>query len=205
MNSLSQIERTQHRDQFLDEVVAGLRSSPKRLPCKLFYDARGSELFDEICELDEYYLTRSELAIMEQYASDMGAQIGEGVRLVEYGSGSSMKTRLLLEHLPSPVAYIPVDISRDYLLDVSRELQDDFPAIEVLPVVADFTQPFSIPDPVKKPTHTAVYFPGSTNRKLRTACGSVAAARHRIVVWQGWRSVDRDRSREGQGRFGVGI
>ena len=162
MNGLSQIERAEHRDQLLDEVVSGLRSSPKRLPCKLFYDSRGSELFDEICELDEYYLTRSELAIMEQFAEQMGAQIGEGVRLVEYGSGSSMKTRLLLEHLPSPVAYVPVDISHDYLLDVSQQLQDDFPAIEVLPVVADFTKPFSIPDPVETPSHTAVYFPGST-------------------------------------------
>ena len=83
----------------------------KQLPCKYFYDARGSELFDRICQLDEYYLTRCELAIMDQFASEMGAQIGPGAMLVEYGSGSSVKTRYLLDALPDAVAYVGVDVS----------------------------------------------------------------------------------------------
>lgn len=156
------IQPSQQRDQFLAEALAGLRAFPKRLPCKHFYDQRGSELFDQICELDEYYLTRCELSIMQRYASEMGQQIGEGVRLVEYGSGSSIKTRLLLDQLPSPVAYVPVDISREHLLDVADQLQDDYRAIEIRPVVADFTRPFDVPAPSELPTHTAVYFPGST-------------------------------------------
>src|SRR5690242_12933858 len=96
---------------FLSDVLAGLRMTPKQLPCKYFYDQRGSELFDRICQLDEYYLTRSELAIMDRFAPEMGAQIGPGVMLVEYGSGSSVKTRYLLDDLPDAVAYVPVDIS----------------------------------------------------------------------------------------------
>ncbi len=155
--------------QFMDAVLAGLNSVPKQLACKFFYDERGSKLFDRICELDEYYLTRTEAAIMNRFASEMAEQIGEGVMLVEYGSGSSDKTRLLLNHLRSPVAYIPVDISSDYLLDVAAALQLEFPSVEVLPVVADFTQAFDLPVPTESPTHAAVYFPGSTIGNFRPA------------------------------------
>src|SRR5271167_956178 len=107
------------RRAFLRDVIAGLRTRPKSLPCKYFYDQRGSELFDRICRLDEYYLTRSELAIMEQFAPEMGAQIGPGAMLVEYGSGSSVKTRYLLDCLPDAVAYVPVDISGQHLQQTS--------------------------------------------------------------------------------------
>jgi len=147
---------------FLDDVVEGLSQSPKCLPCKYFYDERGSQLFDRICELDEYYLTRTELAIMRQFASEMAEQIGPGVMLVEYGSGSSIKTRLLLDHLPDPVAYVPVDISQDHLEQTAAVLADDYPNIEVLPVCADFTKEFDLPLSVREPSHAAVYFPGST-------------------------------------------
>jgi dimethylhistidine N-methyltransferase len=147
---------------FVDDVVAGLEKDPRRLPCKYFYDQRGSVLFDQICELDEYYVTRTEAAIMRRYAAEMGAQIGSGVMLVEYGSGSSSKTRLLLDHLPDPVAYVPVDISRKHLSRVSADLQRDYPNIEVLPVAADFTKHFDLPEPTRDYTHAAVYFPGST-------------------------------------------
>ena len=99
------------RRVFLQDVLAGLSASPKRLPCKYFYDRRGSELFDRICLLDEYYPTRCELAIMERFAPEMGQQIGADVMLVEYGSGSSVKTRYLLDELPRAAAYVPVDIS----------------------------------------------------------------------------------------------
>lgn len=149
-------------DTFLAEVLGGLGERPRHLPCKFFYDERGSQLFDEICGLDEYYLTRTELAIMERYGAEMAEQIGPGVMLVEYGSGSSVKTRLLLDRLPDPVAYVPVDISRDHLQLTADRLSASYPQIEVLPVCADFTQSFHLPSSNQKPTHSAVYFPGST-------------------------------------------
>lgn len=154
---------------FRKEVLDGLGRSPKQLPCKYFYDERGSQLFDEICELDEYYLTRTELEIVSRYAGEMGEQIGEGVMLVEYGSGSSTKTRILLDHLIDPVAYAPVDISREHLLKTAEGLAADFPHVEVLPVIADFTSEFELPVSQREPTHAAVYFPGSTIGNFRRA------------------------------------
>src|ERR1700732_2081892 len=103
------------------DVLLGLQATSKRLPCKYFYDKRGSELFDRICLLDEYYLTRSELAIMDRFASEMGAQIGPGAMLVEYGSGSSGKTRYLLDALPEAVTYVGVDVSGQHLWQAARE------------------------------------------------------------------------------------
>ena len=150
------------RQAFLRDALAGLRESPKRLACKYFYDKRGSELFDQICQLDEYYLTRCELGIMERHAAEMGQQIGRGVMLVEYGSGSSVKTRYLLDGLPDPVAYVPVDISDQHLHETARELERDYPRIEILPVCADFTTDFALPLSDRASTHAAVYFPGST-------------------------------------------
>src|SRR5579872_6830007 len=127
---------TRARRAFLRDVMTSLRSTPKRLSCKYFYDRRGSQLFDRICLLDEYYLTRAELTLMDRFAPEMGAQIGAGVMLVEYGSGSSVKTRYLLDGLPNPVAYVPVDISGDHLQATARELASDYPRIETLPVCA---------------------------------------------------------------------
>jgi dimethylhistidine N-methyltransferase len=149
-------------DAFLGDVLTGLQRQPKSLPCKYFYDERGSQLFDEICQLDEYYPTRTELAIMRRHARDMAAQIGTGVRLVEFGSGSSLKTRILLDHLQDAAAYVPVDISREHLLRTAEDLSSAYPDTEVLPVCADFTTTFDLPTSVREPTHTAVYFPGST-------------------------------------------
>lgn len=147
---------------FRDDVVKGLSQHRKRIPCKYFYDERGSRLFDEICELEDYYLTRSELAIMERFAPEMGVRIGPGVMLVEYGSGSGTKTRILLDHLPKPAAYVPVDISKEHLLRSAGRIAADYPGIEVLPVCVDFTQPFALPRAHRVPSHAAVYFPGST-------------------------------------------
>ncbi len=149
-------------ESFLDEVLLGLQDVPKTLPCKYFYDKRGSRLFDQICDLEEYYLTRTELAIMEAYAPEMAAQIGPGVMLVEYGSGSSVKTRILLDHLSAVVAYVPVDISRKHLHHTSNDLARSYPELEVLPVCADFTTDFDLPISQREPSHCAVYFPGST-------------------------------------------
>src|SRR5262249_32877126 len=126
------------------------------------YDAEGSRLFDEICELDEYYLTRTELAIMRSHAPEMAALLGRNCLLLEYGSGSSTKTRLLLDHLAEPAAYIPVDISDDYLALSAQRLAQSYPSLSVLPLSADFTRSFTIPYNGRKPARRVVYFPGST-------------------------------------------
>jgi dimethylhistidine N-methyltransferase len=152
---------------FLHDTLAGLRDRPRQLPCKYLYDERGSQLFDRICDLDEYYPTRSELAIVDRYAQQMAAQIGPRVMLVELGSGSSVKTRMLLDHLCDPAAYVPVDISREHLQRTADELSAAYADIEVLPVCADFMQDFGLPVSQRRPDHCAVYFPGSTIGNLR--------------------------------------
>ena len=149
-------------ERLRDDVVAGLRRSPRTLPCKYFYDERGSRLFEKICELDEYYLTRTELVILERSVAEMARCLGPRCMLIEPGSGSGTKTRLLLEALESPVAWVPVDISRDVLLRSSESIDGAHPELEVLPVCADFTQPFALPTPRHRPARRVVYFPGST-------------------------------------------
>jgi dimethylhistidine N-methyltransferase len=149
-------------EQFRTDVLTGLSGSSKALSSKYLYDQRGSELFDAICELDEYYPTRTELAIMEDNVEAMGEVIGEKAMLVEYGSGSSLKTRLLLEHLRDPAAYVPVDISEEHLLSTAELLRADFPSLNILPVFADFTQPFDIPAVDGIVNNRVIYFPGST-------------------------------------------
>lgn len=144
------------------EVLAGLRATPKRLSSAYLYDRRGSELFDAICELPEYYLTRTETAILARHAAEMAACIGERTLLLEPGSGSSRKTRLLLDALPDLAAYVPVDISRSHLLEAARALRAAYPRLQVLPVCADFTQGFALPPPPRPPARVVVFFPGST-------------------------------------------
>lgn len=147
---------------FLQDVLDGLGQTPKTLPCKYFYDERGSRLFDAICELDEYYLTRTEIAIMRDNGRAMGRAIGPGCCLVEFGSGSSVKTRLLLDHLDDAVACILIDISRDHLMGSAAELAEQYPELQVIPVCADFASDFELPRPRRAASHRAVYFPGST-------------------------------------------
>lgn len=149
-------------NRFRADVVRGLAATQKEIPCKYFYDEVGSRLFDRICDLDEYYPTRTERAIMEQHAPEMAALAGPGCLVAEYGSGSSVKSRLLLDHLESVAAYVPIDISREHLLASARRLTPEYPAIEVLPVCADFTRPFELPVPAQEPRRRLVYFPGST-------------------------------------------
>src|SRR6185437_10598982 len=122
----------------LADALSGLSKPSKRLPSKYFYDARGSELFERICEQPEYYPTRAELAIMRGHVDAIAAALGPDVRLVEYGSGSGLKTRMLLRNLESPVAYVPVEISRSALTESVAKLELEFPRIEMLPVCADF-------------------------------------------------------------------
>lgn len=148
-------------DDFRAQVLYGLRQTRKQLPCKFFYDQRGSQLFDRICELDEYYLTRTELEILRRGAGEMAAALGPNCLLVEYGSGSSLKTGLLLDRLRNPAGYVPLDISREHLLEAAGRITDRYPALRVLPVCADYTRPFAVPD-FDGSARTVVYFPGST-------------------------------------------
>ena len=154
--------KTAPSSTFLHDVLEGLLQPHKTLPCKYLYDQRGSELFDLICETDEYYPTRTELEIMKANADRIAYQIDKGVMLVEYGSGSSAKTRILLDAIDDPRAYVPVDISEEHLLSTAESLRLSYPDIEVLPVVSDFTRPFSLPVPERPHSHVALYFPGST-------------------------------------------
>jgi L-histidine N-alpha-methyltransferase len=149
-------------DGFLADALAGLTRTPKELPCKYFYDEEGSRLFDRICELDEYYLTRTELDIMRRHAPAMASALGAGSLVIEYGSGSSTKTPLLLEPLADPAGYVPVDISGEHLTRSAAALAGRFEALEVRPVAADFTQPFAVPVVTRPVTRRVVYFPGST-------------------------------------------
>lgn len=156
-------------DRFLGEVLDGLSRASKALPTAFLYDQRGSQLFDAICELPEYYPTRTELRIMRAHIDEMSEEIGPRALLVEWGSGSSLKTRLLLKHLVDPVGYVPVDISRDHLQASAEALAARFPGLEVLPVCADFTRPFDVPAPAHTPRRRVLYFPGSTIGNFRPA------------------------------------
>lgn len=148
--------------EFRQDVISGLSQSRKTLPCKYFYDARGSALFDRICELEEYYPTRTELEIMEQHIDSIADAIGRDCALIEFGSGSSLKTKLLLDHLSPYISYLPVDISGEHLAKTVSELQDSYPELEILPIEADFTQPIEETLLPQTPTRRVVYFPGST-------------------------------------------
>jgi dimethylhistidine N-methyltransferase len=147
---------------FRADVLNGLRQPARELPCKYFYDAEGSRLFEEICELQEYYLTRTELAIMRLHAAAMAECVGPRCLLIEYGSGSSLKTRLLLDRLADPAGYVPVDLSCDYLHESAQNLAKAYPRVAVSPLCADFTVPFAVPSDGKRPARRVVYFPGST-------------------------------------------
>jgi len=146
----------------LKEIQAGLSQQSKSISPKFFYDDAGSKLFDAICELHEYYLTRTELGIMLANIAEIAKLIGERASLIEFGSGSSRKTLVLLEHLRELAVYVPVDISREHLLQTAENIRADYPAIEVLPVAADFTKPFQLPSPRVMPLRNIIYFPGST-------------------------------------------
>ncbi len=149
-------------EEFLSDVIRGLSAPSKYLPCKYFYDEAGSRLFDRICELPEYYPTRTELEILRRYAGEMAAMLGPRCLVIEYGSGSSIKTRVLLDHLTEPAAYIPVEIAREQLEQSARVLARDYPRLEVRPLCADFTRPLVLPETGRPAARRVVYFPGST-------------------------------------------
>ena len=149
-------------DDELDELIDGLRQPEMMISPKYFYDERGSQLFDEITRLPEYYPTETELGIMQDNIDEIASLVGRQASLIEFGSGSSLKTRILLDHLDELAAYVPVDISEDHLLQSAQQIREEFPDLDVLPVVADFTQPFRLPTPRVMPVRNVVYFPGST-------------------------------------------
>ena len=150
-------------DDFRADVLGGLSDNPKSIPCKYFYDSRGSRLFDQICELPEYYPTRTEIALLNAISAELACHIGPHAHIIEYGCGSVKKVRPLLDALDRPAAYVAVDISRDHLLHAARTLAADYPDIDVHAVCADFTKPFSVRPPHHRPDARRVgFFPGST-------------------------------------------
>ena len=153
-------EHTLADPQFRADVLAGLERRPRAIPARWFYDRRGSELFEDITNVPEYYPTRTETAILERICPEVAEIAGRGRAVVEFGSGSSVKTPLLLR-CAEPSAYVPIDISGDFLRDSSRALADAFPGLPVLPFEADFMRPLTLPQAVSG-TPKLGFFPGST-------------------------------------------
>lgn len=149
-------------DTFHEDFVAGLRARPRSISPKHFYDAAGSVLFESICEQPEYFPTRTELALLRTHACEISDCCGGEVRVVELGSGSSVKTHLLLDALEAPAAYIPIEISESALRSAAQKLKARFPAVDVRPICADFTAPFRLPDAGPAHERTVFFFPGST-------------------------------------------
>ncbi|MEY2480925.1 MAG: hypothetical protein QOI04_1852 [Verrucomicrobiota bacterium] len=150
------------QSDFLEEVLRGLSQRPRTLPCKFFYDARGAALFQKICELPEYYITRTETAILRLHAHEMAQCFGARCELLGLGTGAGTKTRILLEELREPSVYIPIDISVKQLEKSAALFRRTFPHLEILPVCADYLQPFELPKSRSEPARKIVYFPGST-------------------------------------------
>jgi len=148
------------RRAFLASVQAGLSRQQKTLECKYLYDERGSELFDQICDLPEYYPTRTEIGILRECHAAIAEKIGEGVEIIELGSGASIKTRILLAALKKPSRYVPIDISEEFLLSVAAGLRADYPGLSIEPVVGDFMGPLTLPP--KNTKGRLLFFPGST-------------------------------------------
>lgn len=147
---------------FAEDVLAGLQAPRKHLPAKYFYDAEGSRLFEEITRLPEYYPTRTEMKLLRDYGGEIGKLIPEGAALVEFGSGSSKKARLLLKAAPKLAAYVPVDICREMIEREAADLRRDRPQLPVLPVVADICKPFALPEVARDAPVRVGFFPGST-------------------------------------------
>jgi dimethylhistidine N-methyltransferase len=147
---------------FLADVIHGLSSNPRTIPCKYFYDEWGAALFQKICELPEYYVTRTEIDILDRHRGDIALQLGPSVELIGLGTGAGTKTRILIEALENPAIYIPVDISEKQLSQSTAFFRKIFPKLEILPVCADYLQPVVLPTPRHKPARNIVYFPGST-------------------------------------------
>ena len=164
MNTLAKLrlhDLAPPQDDFLAAVLDGLGRARKTLPCKFFYDETGSALFDAICKTPEYYPTRTELGILTAAAGEIADLAGRGGVLVEYGSGSSRKTRLLLDAL-APAVYMPIDISREHMLAACRELAANYPALHLTAICADYTRPLRLPAVARGGQQRLAFFPGSS-------------------------------------------
>jgi dimethylhistidine N-methyltransferase len=148
--------------QFAAAALAGLKMTPKRMPAKYFYDAEGSLLFEQITELPEYYPTRCEMKILRDHGKEIGKVIPEGAALIEFGSGSNKKVRILLKHAPKLAAYVPDDICAEMVEDEAKELETERPQIPVFPVVADICTRFALPEAAQTAPDRVGFFPGST-------------------------------------------
>ncbi len=146
----------------IEEILKGLRKRQKELPTKYFYDARGSKLFDQICELDAYYLTRTEIAILKKHIEEIAELVEPRSVIIEFGSGSSAKTRILLDHLKDVAAYMPVDIASEQLQQTVESLRSEYPEVEIAAVNVDYTKSFELPQLSKTASSRLAFFPGST-------------------------------------------
>jgi L-histidine Nalpha-methyltransferase len=162
----------------IDDVLRGLSRRPRMLPPKYFYDRAGAALFERITELPAYYLTRTETAILRDNIDEIARSVGARARIVEFGSGSGAKTRILLRHLEQPVAYAPVDIAHAQLLQFASSIAYELPHLEVLPVCADYGVDLTLPHGEREPARTVAFFPGSTIGNLELP--QAAAFLHRI-------------------------
>jgi len=160
--TLPLVDQAPDTESFREAALEGLRQPQKQISSKFLYDERGSKLFDRICELDEYYPTRTEIGIMRDNIGAIRDAIGPQVRLVELGSGSSMKTRILLDHLEDVAVYVPIDISKAHLVEAAEGIADAYPGVPVQPLCADYTATFDLPEPPQPASRTIVYYPGST-------------------------------------------
>lgn len=181
---------THEPGSFLEDVVRGLSGSPKSLPCKYFYDKRGSLLFDRITELDEYYPTRAETDLLRASAGDIAARLGPHVDLVELGSGSSIKTRILLDAMlasaaTAPARYVPIDISAAHLADTARALRSAYPTLSIEPHAADYAQPIPFLAPPPGARRRVVFFPGSSIGNFEPDEAVVFLARARLLAGTG--------------------
>jgi dimethylhistidine N-methyltransferase len=182
---LQDFDTENERQRDLVEIWRGLSAEPRRLPCKLFYDAHGSQLFERITRLPEYYPTRTEIEILERYRREMASCIGPRAVLVEFGSGASLKTRLLLDALDAPRVYVPIDISTDMLMSSARALGERYPEIDVRPLQGDYMHELELPlSSEERENRIVAFFPGSTIgnfehgeavsflRRVRRTCGA---------------------------------
>jgi L-histidine Nalpha-methyltransferase len=149
-------------EEFSADVLTGLGARQKTLPCRWLYDERGSQLFEEITDLPEYYPTRTETKILEDCRAAIAAAAGPGATLVEYGSGASVKTRLLLDTFVDLNCYVPIDVSAEFLAETASQLQKDYPELSIVSVVGDFLSPITVPDDARGIGRTIGFFPGST-------------------------------------------
>ena len=180
MLDLVESKLSQH-EAFRADVLAGLSQRQKTLPSRWLYDQRGSELFEEITRLDEYYLTRTETAILRRHAEEMAALCGEGAVLLEYGAGAAIKSEILIDALHAPRMYAPIDIAADFLAETVERFRDRFPDLPTRPIIADFTSDFDIPADVPARPRAA-FFPGSTLGNLlpTDACALLRRMREHV-------------------------